>query len=77
MAVTAGFTFGDHSVVFILIQPPDQGVLAAVQRAQVAGGGGVVGDPQGPEEAAVLMAGEWRSWLLCLHAPGASSAAPA
>lgn len=77
MAVTAGFTFGDHSVVFIRIQPPDQGVLAAVQRTQVAGGGGVVGDPQGPEETAVLVAGERRSWLLCLHAPGAGSAAPA
>lgn len=77
LGVTLGFTFGDRSVVFILIQSPDQGVLAAVQRTQVAGGGGAVGGPEGPEELAVLVAGERRSWLLRLHASGAGSAAPA
>lgn len=76
MAVAVAFTFWDDSMVFILVQSPDYGVLAAVQRAKVAGGAGALGGLKGPEELVVLIIGEWCAQLLCLSNPRASSAAP-
>lgn len=76
LGVTVGFTLRDDSVVFVLVQSPDQGVLAAVQRTKVAGSAGAVRGLEGPEELAVFLVGEWRSWLLRLPAPRAGCATP-
>lgn len=51
-------------MVFVLVQSPDQGVLAAVQFTKEAGSAGAVGGPEGPEELTVLLVGEWCSQLL-------------
>lgn len=69
-------TLRDDSVVFVLVQSPDQGVLAAIERTKEAGSAGAAGDPEGPEELAVLLVGERCSWLLCLSAPKAVCVAP-
>lgn len=70
-ALAVAFTFWDDSMVFILVQSLDHGVLAAVQHAEVAGGAGALSGPKGPEELAVLVIGEWRAQLLCLSNPRA------
>lgn len=77
LGVTVGFTLRDDSVVFVLVQSPDQGILAAVQCTKNAGSAGAAGGPEGPEELAVLLVGEWCSQLLRLPALRASCAAPA
>lgn len=71
MAVAVAFTFWDDSMVFVLVQSLDHGVLAAIQHAEVAGGAGALSGPKGPEELAVLVIGEWRAQLLCLSNPRA------
>lgn len=71
LGVMVVFTLRDDSVVFILIQPLDQAVLAAVQCAKEAGGVGTACCLEEPEELAVLLIGERCSRLLCLPAMGA------
>lgn len=76
LGVAVDFTFRNDSVVFVLIQSPDQRVLAAVKCTKEADSAGTMGDPEGLEELAVFLVGEWCSWLLCLHALRANCAAP-
>ena len=69
LGFTVSFTLRDDSVVFILVQSPDQGVLAAVQLTKEAGRPGAVGSPEGLEELVVLLVREWRSRLLRFATP--------